>query len=55
MNTLSENSGIQCIVCETSGQAKKDAGLTTSRLFHLPMSSSASVFHDTSSLEINHH
>ena len=49
----------QCTVCETRGQAKKDAGLTTSlttaRLFQLPMSSSASVFHDMSSLKINHH
>ena len=55
MNTLSENSRIQCFVCETSGQAKKDAGLTIARLFQLPMSSSASVFHDMSSLKINHH
>ena len=36
-------------------EAKKDDGLTKSRLFQLPMSISASVFHDMSSLKINYH
>lgn len=37
-NKLSENSRIQCFVCETGGQTRRVLGLTKSRLFKLPVS-----------------
>ena len=51
MHTLSENSGTQCIGKQVANPKRTMA----SRLFQLPMSISASVFHDMSSLKINPH